>query len=904
MQIVALELENVKSYTHANFTFTPGVNAIVGHNGAGKSTIIEAIGYVLFDALPYTVQEFVREGTRTGSIAVTFLSTYDERPYRVERRFGGSNAYAVYDDELKGKICDGKADVLAFVRRHTKADPSVDLTRLFNDALGVAQGALTAAFAETPARRKPIFDALLQVDDYSAAADRLREPARRVREQMVESDRTLAVLATRLEQLPELEQALRQRTRDLAQATATRAHLETALAASQVRLQTLEAKKTLVDALTAQQVRYEETRRNLEGQRARAQQARTEAEQAAAIVAANQPGHDAYLAAQTEQAALQTRASERQTLLNQRSAADKQLALATARCTQLEQALQEAAAAEATVRDLAEAVARQATLTEQVAALEHAQGQLADYDRRLAAATLRRQKLVERQREVEAGRIRARAVEEQGQAVGVRLADLRAALDIAREQVTLLGAELATIEQQTAALGDIAAPLCPVCEQPLTVEHRDQMLARNQEQDARLRGQRTDLQTSVAQRQKEIALLEKEHAQLQKEWRSLPRENELNDLVQGLTEVEAEINRDNAGRQLLAEQAVGLDALRRTLAALDDPRSRSAVASARAAQRAQLETQLRSEQSQRKEAQQQIAAIEATLKLLGDLDRALAENAAQLREHAVAYQAVLTQRQVAAALPRRSADLIEVERTLQKTHSDIAQTHADLQAATEQFDLANYQQVLLEDRGMREEFGSLSASIRLMHEAQGRDEAQMQALRNDQASHHALGQERRQLARQEETLEAIRAIIKQAGPFVTQALVRQVSEGAATIFGELMGDHSRVLAWGEDYGVSLTTGGAVRSFRQLSGGEQMSAALAVRLALVREMSSINVAFFDEPTANLDSVRREALAQQIMAVRGFNQLFVISHDDTFEQATQNLIRVTRYGNTTASADAAE
>jgi exonuclease SbcC len=28
------------------------------------------------------------------------------------------------------------------------------------------------------------------------------------------------------------------------------------------------------------------------------------------------------------------------------------------------------------------------------------------------------------------------------------------------------------------------------------------------------------------------------------------------------------------------------------------------------------------------------------------------------------------------------------------------------------------------------------------------------------------------------------------------------------------------------------------------------------------------------------------------VRGFRQLFVISHDDTFEQATQNLIRVER------------
>ena len=133
-------------------------------------------------------------------------------------------------------------------------------------------------------------------------------------------------------------------------------------------------------------------------------------------------------------------------------------------------------------------------------------------------------------------------------------------------------------------------------------------------------------------------------------------------------------------------------------------------------------------------------------------------------------------------------------------------------------------------------------------------------------------------------------MIKQAGPFVTQALVHQISEGAAQIFGELMQDHSRKLEWGEDYSIALDTSGHVRHFRQLSGGEQMSAALAVRLALVREMSELDIAFFDEPTANLDVQRREALAQQIMSIRGFTQLFVISHDDTFEQATQNIIRV--------------
>ncbi len=79
---------------------------------------------------------------------------------------------------------------------------------------------------------------------------------------------------------------------------------------------------------------------------------------------------------------------------------------------------------------------------------------------------------------------------------------------------------------------------------------------------------------------------------------------------------------------------------------------------------------------------------------------------------------------------------------------------------------------------------------------------------------------------------------------------------------------------------------------QLSGGEQMSAALALRLALLREMSNIDIAFFDEPTTNLDETRRDSLARQILDVRGFRQLFVISHDDTFEQVTQNLIRVNR------------
>jgi exonuclease SbcC len=68
----------------------------------------------------------------------------------------------------------------------------------------------------------------------------------------------------------------------------------------------------------------------------------------------------------------------------------------------------------------------------------------------------------------------------------------------------------------------------------------------------------------------------------------------------------------------------------------------------------------------------------------------------------------------------------------------------------------------------------------------------------------------------------------------------------------------------------------------------MSAALSIRLALLLSISNIDIAFFDEPTANLDPEKRMNLANCIRKIKGLNQLFVISHDDTFENLTEKLI----------------
>ncbi len=213
MQIRAVELDNTKSYDHARIEFTDGVNAIVGHNGAGKSTILEAIGLALFDALDYTRSEFVRSGTRTATMTVEVESNLDRRPYHIVRRMGGSNQHYVFDPELDLRICEGKADVLAFLRQHMGVDSRADLKALFKDAVGVPQGTFTAAFLLSAAPRKKVFDSLLQVEDYQQAFERLREPLRLLETRAQKLDVSVAGLQARLEQLPGLETAVSARLR-------------------------------------------------------------------------------------------------------------------------------------------------------------------------------------------------------------------------------------------------------------------------------------------------------------------------------------------------------------------------------------------------------------------------------------------------------------------------------------------------------------------------------------------------------------------------------------------------------------------------------------------------------------------------------------------------------------------
>jgi exonuclease SbcC len=291
-----------------------------------------------------------------------------------------------------------------------------------------------------------------------------------------------------------------------------------------------------------------------------------------------------------------------------------------------------------------------------------------------------------------------------------------------------------------------------------------------------------------------------------------------------------------------------------------------------------------------------VAALAAELQGYSGLDEDMAAVKGEAKRTQPAYEAVLANRRLAGTVEDRVADAAARTADLEQAQREGAEVAAQLVDAEGRYDEAAYQRSVQCEQELRGTLGELRARLELLARDQAQDQADLETLAAMRAT--VAEREGRSVAlkAQEEGLEAIRNLLHQAGPYITKVLIRQVSENARQIFGEIMQDYARHLTWHEDYGVTLEVDGHERQFAQLSGGEQMSAALAVRLALLRELSNIDVAFFDEPTANLDGLRRESLARQILQVKGFRQLFVISHDDTFEQATQNVIRVERVGGT--------
>jgi exonuclease SbcC len=376
-----------------------------------------------------------------------------------------------------------------------------------------------------------------------------------------------------------------------------------------------------------------------------------------------------------------------------------------------------------------------------------------------------------------------------------------------------------------------------------------------------------------------------------------PLQERLEAARQRAVEVETERQRASA---LAANLAAAPDALRQTqadLAALGNPQAEYTRAESVARERATRAEEVARREAMRTRAATQVAEADAALEPFAGLDAEIATLETSQRTSAPGHQRYLRHLQEAQRLDERRAALATAEQQLTAAAAAHETARATWERASQGFDPAALLAVTAETSTLNaevsratEELRGLQADLLAREQAIARAEELLQELEAARA-------ERETLTGLKEMLEQFRETIKEAGPWVMKAHLRQISVEANRIFGEIIGDRAAQLTWEGDYEIVLRSQGLERHFAQLSGGEQMSAALAVRLALLHGLSRLDIAFFDEPTQNMDGERRGNLAEQLRRVHGFDQLVVISHDDTFEQGLDSVIHLEKRGNET-------
>ncbi|RMG01955.1 MAG: hypothetical protein D6735_11020, partial [Acidobacteria bacterium] len=259
------------------------------------------------------------------------------------------------------------------------------------------------------------------------------------------------------------------------------------------------------------------------------------------------------------------------------------------------------------------------------------------------------------------------------------------------------------------------------------------------------------------------------------------------------------------------------------------------------------------------------------------------------------HQEFLANKNLAESVHERKIQLEEVLSNLKNISRKLAEIDDELSNIRKNYDEQLHQIEIqnlknLEENRLREKFE--------LEEVRKNIESVRSSIEELEEKQRDLEQYKAQIERFEkmhEVITFIREILKKSGPMIAQNLIKTISDEAAQIFREIMGNFDLTLKWKDDYEIVLEEQGRERPFLNLSGGEQMAAALSVRLALLEQLSDIRIAFFDEPTTNMDEIRRERLAEQIRIItetKRFNQLFVISHDDTFESKADNTIYIRR------------
>ncbi|MBU5613702.1 AAA family ATPase [Geomonas azotofigens] len=298
----------------------------------------------------------------------------------------------------------------------------------------------------------------------------------------------------------------------------------------------------------------------------------------------------------------------------------------------------------------------------------------------------------------------------------------------------------------------------------------------------------------------------------------------------------------------------------------------------------------------------EVGARKAEIAAFADVERGVKDAEEEMVRFQPARDSYIANQKSAEELGKRQEMLEKYQARLQEVKASLAAKQAELGGLVADYRAEQHEAVKNEREQLVMTATRLTSELGAIAEGVTRLEGETAALRAVAAEIQQKLSAIDKLKEQADLVKFLRnQVFKNVSAQLSERFREEISFRADRIYRSIC-ESDEELLWGDNYQIVLKdmVDGAMRerSDDQLSGGQMMSAVVALRLALLQTIGA-RIAFFDEPTSNLDAERRENLAKAFRAIdvgqeevteHWYDQLFLVSHDLSFTEITDQTIQL--------------
>lgn len=929
MRINRVHLENYRIHESLDIEFSKGINLLLGDNGKGKSSILEAIGYALFDSDLRTnnQREAIKYGKKSAKIEIEFVGIDDEE-YRVVRKIPGTTQLFKGDEMIEGK--NEKIRELCGIKG--------DMKGIYDNVIVAKQNEFISAFKEKATEREKIFNKVFNTDIYAKIYEGYsREVASKYERELDMATNSFQNISEMMIDSKELEEKIEFQHENLKVQKEYEGVLETRYSELKDNLRDMRALEINIEKLSGEKRVAEQSIANRESEEKEIIALIDESIQALKVAQENQKSFEEYqdLATQLEKIKKEKRELEveRDRYYNferKKSSVENELSQLIGEI-EVQKNIKEnhkknLSEKNENLKELnleKERKEREISLyRDKIDKIKPILEYSLDIEEKLEKAlqTLEGQRLKIQEKESEIKKYSAEVESLEREDFKSKLLKLE---DLEKEVKELEGRNRileSQAQENREAFSMLKSAICPYLKESCEnlkgrdvgkffnekLERIEKERESNRKKIEKLHGELEikdkiqnglyryeELKKEIAQRKNELEkeslklenwemkyqLKENEYSQY-REKNNFSKSDELQNLKLSyeISLNNLDLNRDMQEIKKLEGEIVNLrNEIEKSITKIEELNLK----------REELGNSLQEIEKFLEENRDVIENFKKVSALLDNREQELKLLEPTKELYIENYKKSMERE-------KHSLNLKKVEEILKLERENLQALEKNLQEELER--LSRYDKELLQKREeelneelkiSREKIGNINSDITYLKEKL------QEALKKEER----LKEEKARIERLKlkiQLTKSFREKIKNMGKEVSKNMLKEIEILATENFRKITGRGEKIIWSNEDkdrYSIYLFGDRGELKFEQLSGGEQVAVAISIRGAMSEIFTDSKFSIFDEPTNNLDSERRRSLADSIGEIlKNLEQSIIVTHDDTFREMAQRVIEL--------------